>query len=97
MPIYELTIKAFVESERGIVLRVYEGKNIISRVRKAIGDKDPQKAEQGTIRQIFSDDSLKIAWQKKRYLNNVIHASSDVEAAVRELKLWRDYLIYGNI
>jgi nucleoside diphosphate kinase len=90
--IYEPTIKAFVESKDGIVLIVYRGKNVIQRGRTAIGDKDPQKAEQGTIRQIFSNDSLEKAKKEVRYLNNVIHAS-DEDNAKREIRLWGDYLI----
>lgn len=92
MPFYEGTIKAFLESEQGIVLRVYEGYNIINMVREAVGETDPQKAKQGSVRQIFSHDSLEIAFREKRYLNNVIHASSSVEDAQRELRLWEEYI-----
>ncbi len=96
VPIYDVTIRAFLESEEGIFLRVYSGKNIIERVRRANGHTDPQKAEKGSVRQIFSHDSLEIAFREKRYLNNVIHASSSVEDAQRELRLWGDYL-YNNL
>lgn len=92
MPIYEPTIQAFLESKEGIFLRVYNGKNIIERVRRANGYTDPQKAEKGTIRQVFSNDSLERAWEEVRYLNNIIHASSSVEEAVREIELWREYI-----
>ena len=92
LPIYEPTIRAFLESKEGIVLRVYEGVNIIDRGRNATGDTDPQKAKKGTIRQIFSDDSLEIAAEEVRYLNNVIHASSSVKDSARERKLWEKYI-----
>lgn len=89
---YDWTINAFLESEQGIVLRVYSGNDIVQRVRNVIGDTDPQKAKSGTVRAVFSNDSLEVAFREKRYLNNVIHASSSVEDAEREIRLWRDYL-----
>ncbi len=91
---YDWTIKAFLESEDGIVLRVYRGINIVNRVRNAIGNIDPQKAKSYTIRGRFSNDSFDIAMSEKRYLNNVIHASSSIEDAEREIRLWGDYLYW---
>lgn len=91
-PFYDWTIKAFLESREGIILRGYKGNNIVERMRIIAGHTDPQKADSGTIRAIFSNDSLDIAFKEKRYLNNIIHASSSVENAVREIKLWRDFL-----
>lgn len=92
LPIYEVTVQAFLKSESGIVLRVYEGNDIINRVREAVGETDPQKAKSGTIRAVFSEDSLERSFRERRYLNNVIHASSSVEDAVREIELWREYI-----
>ena len=74
------------------ILTVYSGNNIIYRVRRAVGETDPRKAKQGSVRQIFSGDSLEIAAREARYLNNVIHASSNNEDAERELRLWREYI-----
>jgi len=91
-PFYEWTIQAFLKSKDGIVFRGYEGYDIISRVRKVVGHKDPKKAEPNTIRAIFGKDSLDLAFKEKRYLNNIIHASSSVEEAVREIELWREYI-----
>ena len=89
---YEWTIQAFLKSKDGIVFRGYEGYNIVSRMRKAAGHTDPQKAKSGTVRTIFSNDSLEVAFREKRYLNNVIHCSSSVEDAQRELRLWGEYI-----
>jgi len=94
-PFYDWTVKAFLESREGIILRVYSGNNIIERSRKAIGNTDPKKAKQGTIRQRFSNDSLDIAFREKRYLNNVIHASDSLESSERERKIWRPYIMLG--
>ncbi len=94
VPIYEPTIQAFLKSKEGIFSRVYWGDNIVKRMRIIAGDTDPQKAEKGTIRQMFSNDSMDIAWQEKRYLNNVIHASDSPKNGVREIELWEPYIRY---
>ncbi len=92
LPNYQATVDAFVHSEDGIVTCVYSGKNIIKRVRDAIGHTDSQKAEPWTVRAIFGKDSLEVAAREKRYLNNVIHASSSIKDAEREIVLWKEYL-----
>jgi len=89
---YEPTINAFLEAEDGIILMVYRGNNIIERIREIIGDTDPQKAKPGTIRHIFSNDSLDQAYKERRYLNNVIHASANKKDAERERSIWKCYL-----
>ena len=92
LSIYEPTIKAFTGSKEGIVLAVYEGKDIIKRVREVIGDTDPKKAREGTIRNIFGRDSFAKACKERRYLNNVIHASANIEEAEKEIEIWEDYI-----
>lgn len=59
--------------------RVYEGPEIIDRIRKAVGATDPAKAKEGTIRWKFGDHS--------NMTNNAIHASGNEEDALYELKL----------
>jgi nucleoside diphosphate kinase len=76
-----------------IFLAAYSGTDIIPRIRTKIGNLDPLKSEPWTIRGMFSKDSLEVALRDKRYLNNVIHASSDSNEAARELGLWKDYLL----
>ncbi len=61
-------------------------------VRKNIGNTNPVLAEDWTVRGHFRRDSLEEALKQKRYLNNVIHASSSEIEARRELKLWADFL-----
>jgi nucleoside-diphosphate kinase len=88
---YEPTIKAYLDSD-GILLRVYFGNNIISRIRNAIGHTDPKKAKPRTIRNVFGNDSFAEAYRERRYLNNVIHASENKKEAERELNIWKDYI-----
>ncbi len=75
-----------------IFLQTYSGEDIISGVRKNIGNTAPERAEDWTVRGYFRRDSLENALKQKRYLNNVIHASSDASEAKRELGLWNDFL-----
>lgn len=89
--IFRATIEAYKTGT--MFLTFYSGENIVERVRTNIGDKDPMKAEPWTIRGRFKRDSLEDALREKRYCNNVIHASSDLEEADRELNLWLPYLI----
>lgn len=86
---YEPTVSAFVGKR--IALRIYAGEDIIPRIREIVGNTDPQKAEPGTVRRVFSQDSLEDALRNHRYLNNVIHAS-DREGAEREMEIWAEYL-----
>lgn len=92
VPIYEPTIQAFLEYEKGIVLGLYKGKGIIKRMRDVNGHTDPRKAKPNTIRALFSNDSLEKAAEEVRYLNNVMHCS-DPENSEREISLWGPYLI----
>jgi len=87
------TIRPFLE--QGVILAVYAGENIAERIRNIVGETDPQKAGEDTIRGVFSFDSLKKASQEKRYLNNVIHASApslENREALAEIRLWSDFL-----
>lgn len=92
-PFYEATIEAFLQGD--IFLTAYTGKNIVSRIRLIVGPTDPvvaKRTAQESIRALFANDSLEIAKRERRYLNNVIHASSNVEEARREIGLWRAFL-----
>ena len=85
--IFNATMKVYKSGT--MFLTDYSGPNIIQRVRLKIGNLDPLKSEPWTIRGKFSNDSGDEARREKRYLNNVIHASSNQEEATRELGLWK--------
>ena len=61
---------------------VYRGDNAVARVREITGATNPEDAAPGTIRGSFG--RLTTAGQ----FENVIHASSDIQEAEREIKLW---------
>ena len=58
-----------------VFLMVWEGRNVVSIVRKAIGATNPQEAAPGTIRGDYGIDIGR----------NVIHASDSPESAAREI------------
>lgn len=58
-----------------VFLMVWEGRNVVSIVRKVIGATNPQEAMPGTIRGDFGIDIGR----------NVIHASDSVDSAAREI------------
>lgn len=69
-----------MEGEK-IVALIISGDNSIAKVRKINGNSDPMKASKGTIRNKYG----------KSITENSVHASSDSEAAKKEIKIW-----FGN-
>ena len=61
---------------------VYKGEDAIGQLRKIVGATDPEKAEPTTIRGSYGRIS------KEGTMENVVHCSSDVSDAKREIKLW---------
>ncbi len=73
---------------RPLVAVVLEGENAIKKVREMVGYTDPSRAEKGTIRGDYDDDSIAKANAEKRRVRNLIHASDSPESADLEIKLW---------
>lgn len=67
---------------------VLEGKNAVAEVRAVVGHTIPAKADPGTIRGDYSDDTPVIANKEKRPIMNLVHASGDKEEANFEINLW---------
>jgi len=65
-------------SSNPIVVMVLEGRNVISRIRKMIGDTDPVKSRKGTVRRIYARDNR----------HNIIHSSDSKKSAEREIKFF---------
>jgi len=61
-----------------IAMRVAGSDDVIEVVRDIVGDKDPAKATDGTLRCWFGIDLTQ----------NGVHAADSLEAALRELELW---------
>ncbi|HEY5561308.1 MAG TPA: nucleoside-diphosphate kinase [Clostridiaceae bacterium] len=75
-PYYEGLINFLVEGY--ICALVLEGEGVIELVRKINGDKDPLKAEIGSIRGTFTCDKSR----------NLVHSSDSIESANREINIW---------
>lgn len=71
-----------------VIALVLEGPNAISVVRGIAGHTIPAKAEPGTIRGDYSDDSAVLANAEKRSIKNLVHASGDKQEADFEINLW---------
>jgi len=71
-----------------VVALILSGNHVVEVVRKIVGNTIPLFAELGTIRGDFSIDSPSLSIKEKRALQNLVHASSSVEEAKREISLW---------
>jgi nucleoside-diphosphate kinase len=71
-----------------VVAAVVEGPNAIDMVRKICGTTEPSQAPVGTIRGDFTVDTYKLANSLERPLKNIIHASSSIKDAEKEIKVW---------
>jgi nucleoside-diphosphate kinase len=71
-----------------VMALVLEGDNAIAHVRSLAGHTVPVKAEAGTIRGDYSDDSPTKANKEKRPILNLVHASGDKAEADFEINLW---------
>ena len=71
-----------------IIAMCLEGVEAVELVRKMVGTTEPKSAAPGTIRGDYSHVSFKHADEKKIGINNLVHASSNVEEAKQELDVW---------
>jgi|TARA_Y100000310_G_scaffold338453_1_gene428148 nucleoside-diphosphate kinase len=65
-----------------VLALVYHGENAIKKVRKVIGETDPEKAEPTSIRGKYGRITSKGVFE------NVVHASENEKEAEREIKMW---------
>jgi nucleoside-diphosphate kinase len=78
---------AFVSSGE-VVAMLLEGNGAIKNVRRIVGSTMPSDAQAGTIRGDYSIDSGDLADSEGRAVENLIHASGNVEEALFEIGLW---------
>lgn len=71
-----------------VVAVCLEGVEAVELVRKMVGTTEPKSAAPGTIRGDYSHVSFKHADNKGIGINNLIHASGNVEEAGQEIKVW---------
>lgn len=71
-----------------VVVMVWQGAHVVEVVRKLVGSTEPKSSDVGTIRGDFVHDSYEIANIENRSVKNVLHASSSVEDAEKEIAVW---------
>ncbi len=71
-----------------VMALVLEGDGAVARVRQLAGHTVPAKADSGTIRGDYSNDTPTVANKEKRPILNLVHASGDLEEAEFEINLW---------
>ena len=71
-----------------ILAMVLESAHAIDHIRKLVGHGSPLQADVGTIRADLTIDSYVMADDYDRAARNLIHASSSVDEAEREIKVW---------
>jgi nucleoside-diphosphate kinase len=97
---YHEVIERFGEGFKEAVISSYAGKgmipillsqestNAIANSRALTGETDPSKAEKGTIRGDYGDDTMEAANLENRSCNNLIHCSDSEASLLEEAKLW---------
>lgn len=65
-----------------VLALVYQGENAIKKVRRIVGETNPEKAEPISIRGKYGRITSKGVFE------NVVHASENKKEAEREIKLW---------
>ncbi len=71
-----------------VVAFVLEGNAACDVARKIGGSTEPRKADPGSIRGMYSNDSYSLADIKKRSVRNICHISENAEIAEKEIKVW---------
>ncbi|HMO78979.1 MAG TPA: nucleoside-diphosphate kinase [Candidatus Paceibacterota bacterium] len=71
-----------------VVSMVWQGAHAVSIVRKLVGSTEPLSSDVGTIRGDYVIDSYELSDIDGRSIRNVLHASSSVEEAKKEVDLW---------
>lgn len=71
-----------------VIVIVFEGEDAIKTARKLTGFTDPSKADKGTIRGDFGEDSIDGASSERRATENLVHGSGNEEEAQNEINLW---------
>lgn len=83
---FDVTLELMVQGP--VIAMVLEGVEAVGLVRKLVGPTEPKSAQPGTIRGDYSHMSFGYADAKEISIPNLIHASGDVDEALREIKHW---------
>jgi nucleoside-diphosphate kinase len=94
-PFFEEIVKYLMGEfhTKRVLALVYYGEDAIQKVRQVCGATNPEEAEPATIRGSYGRITTKGIYE------NAIHASSVIEDATREIKLWfdPDEIVFDNL
>lgn len=88
VPFAEYVTKEFVGQSVTALEVTSDSLTLIRDIRTLLGATDPVKADPGTIRAMYGNDSFAQSQQERRITRNLLHASDSEEAATQELALW---------
>lgn len=71
-----------------VIPMVWQGAHAVEVVRKIVGSTEPLTSDVGTLRGDFVIDSYEVSDTDGRSCRNLVHASSSVEEAEKEISLW---------
>ena len=71
-----------------VIIIVLRGVAAVNKVKKLVGETEPAKAEVGTLRSSFSQDTIINSYTNNRPIYNVVHRSSSVKEARHEISVW---------
>lgn len=71
-----------------VISMVWQGAHAVSVVRKLVGDTEPLSSDVGTIRGDYVIDSYELSDLDNRSIRNILHASSSMSEAKKEVDLW---------
>ena len=84
-PFFEDLVQYFmgeIHNTKRIVAFVYQGEDAIKKIRDIVGDTNPETANPVSIRGAYGRITTSGVFE------NVVHASSSIEDAEKEIKLW---------
>lgn len=84
--VLERLVKYFTAAP--VIAMIWEGMNAIAVVRKITGATEPLTSDVGTIRGDLTIDSYPVADIDNRAVRNLIHASTSIEEAEKEISIW---------
>lgn len=73
---------------RPLVAMVWQGAHAVALGRKTVGSTNPLTADIGSIRGDYTVDSYDLSDSLDLPVRTLVHASSDIDEAQREIKLW---------
>ena len=84
--IFDYQLKTMLEGP--VIAMVLEGVDAVETVRKMVGSTEPKSALPGTIRGDYAHVSFGQADSAGKSVSNIIHASAEIDEAVKEIAHW---------